>query len=45
VRYLVLAESENRALQTAYVACADKKLAGDRMDMRRIQAGNRAAVE
>ncbi|HEY4884710.1 MAG TPA: hypothetical protein VII08_13840 [Myxococcales bacterium] len=45
VRYLVLAESENRALQTAYVACADKKLASDRLDKKRIQDGNRAAVE
>ena len=45
VRYLLLAQSEDRALQTAYLACADKKLAGDRLEKKRIQSGNRAAVQ
>jgi len=45
VRYLLLARSEDRALQTAYLACADKKLAGDRLEKKRIQNGNRAAIE
>jgi hypothetical protein len=45
LRYLVLAHSEDRALQTAYRACVSKQLAGDRVEMKRIQDGNRAAVE
>jgi hypothetical protein len=45
LRYLVLAQSEDRALQTAYRACASKQLAGDRLATKRIQDGNRAAVE
>jgi hypothetical protein len=45
VRYLILGRAEDRALQTAYLACADKKLASDRTEKKRIQNGNRAAVE
>ena len=45
VRYLLLAQSEDLALQTAYLACADKKLAGDRLEKKRIQNGNRAALQ
>jgi hypothetical protein len=45
LRYLVLAQSEDRALQTAYRACASKQLARDRSATKRIQDGNRAAVE
>ena len=45
LRYLVLAQSEDRALQTAYRACVSKQLAGARVETKRIQDGNRAAVE
>src|SRR6266849_3007771 len=45
LRYLVLAQSEYRALQTAYRACVSKQLAGDRVETKRIKDGNRAAVE
>jgi hypothetical protein len=45
LRYLVLAQSEDRALQTAYRACVSKQLAGDRVETKRVQDGNRAAVE
>ena len=45
LRYLVLAQSEDRALQTAYLACLSKQLAGDRVEQKRISDGNRAAVE
>ncbi len=45
LRYLVLAQSEDRALQTAYRACVSKQLAGNRVEKKRIQDGNRAAVE
>ncbi len=45
LRYLVLAQSEDRALQTAYRACVSKQLAGDRVETKRIKDGNRAAVE
>ena len=45
LRYLVLAQSEDRALQTAYRACVSKQLAGARVETKRIQDGNHAAVE
>jgi len=45
LRYLILAESEDRALQAAYLACAGKQLAGARLEEKRIQSGDRAAVE
>jgi len=45
LRYLILAQSEDRALQTAYLACTGKLLAGTRLAEKRIQNGNRAAVE
>jgi hypothetical protein len=45
LRYLILAQSEDRALQTAYRACVSKRLAGDRLEKKRIADGNRAAVE
>jgi hypothetical protein len=45
LRYLLLAQSEDRALQSAYLACAGKQLAGARLEEKRIQNGNRAAVE
>jgi len=45
LRYLVLARSENRALQTAYRACVSKQVTGVRVETKRVQDGNRAAVE
>jgi len=45
LRYLVLARSEDRALQTAYRACASKQIAGVRVETKRVRDGNRAAVE
>jgi hypothetical protein len=45
LRYLILAQSEDRALRAAYLACAGKQLAGTRLAEKRIQNGNRAAVE
>ena len=45
LRYLVLAQSEDRALQTAYRACVSKQLASGRLETKRVQDGNRAAVE
>jgi len=45
LRYLVLAQTEDRALQTAYLACLSKQLAGDQLEKKRIQDGNSAAVE
>ena len=45
LRYLILAQSEDRALQAAYLACTGKQLAGTRLEEKRIQSGDRAAVE
>jgi hypothetical protein len=45
LRYLILARSEDRALQTAYRACVSKQIAGTRTQAKRVQDGNRAAVE
>jgi hypothetical protein len=45
LRYLVLAQSEDRALQSAYRACVSKQVASARRETKRIQDGNRAAVE
>jgi hypothetical protein len=45
LRYLVLARSEDRALQTAYRACVSKQVAGVQLETKRVQDGNRAAVE
>jgi hypothetical protein len=45
LRYLVLARSEDRALQTAYRACVSKQVAGVRVETKRVEDGNRAAVE
>jgi hypothetical protein len=45
LRYLVLARSEDRALQTAYRACVSKQIAGVRVETKKVQDGNRAAVE
>jgi hypothetical protein len=45
LRYLVLAQSEDRALQAAYRTCVSKQLAADRVETKRIRDGNRAAVE
>ena len=45
LRYLVLARTEDQALQTAYRACASKQIAGVRVETKRVQDGNRAAVE
>ncbi|HEY6863887.1 MAG TPA: hypothetical protein VI319_08300 [Burkholderiales bacterium] len=45
IRYLILARSEDRALQTASLACAKKRLADGRLEKQRIQDGNRAALQ
>ena len=45
IRYLILARDEDRALQTASLACTSKRLAADRLEKRRIENGNRAAVQ
>jgi hypothetical protein len=45
VRYLILAQAEDRALQTASVACANKRLAANRLEKQRVDDGNRAAVQ
>lgn len=45
VRYLILDRAEDRALQSASVACANKKLASDVTEKKRIHNGNQAAVE
>jgi hypothetical protein len=45
LRYLILAQSEDRALQAAYLACEGKQFAGARLEEKRIQNGDRAAVE
>lgn len=44
IRYLILARDEDRALQTASLACTSKRLAANRLEKRRIENGNRAAV-
>ena len=45
IRYLILARAEDRALQTASLACANKRLAADRLAKQRVEDGNRAAVQ
>ena len=45
IRYWILAQAEDRALQTASLACTSKRLAADRLEKRRIENGNRAAVQ
>ncbi len=45
IRYLILAQTEDRALQTASLACANKRLAADRVEKQRVDDGNRAAVQ
>lgn len=45
IRYLILAQAEDRALQTASVACANKRLAADQVEKQRVDEGNRAAVQ
>ena len=45
LRYLVLAKSEDRALQTAYGACLSRQVARDRAATKMIRDGNRAALE
>jgi len=45
IRYLILAQAEDRALQTASVACANKRLAANRLEKQRVDDGNRAAVQ
>jgi hypothetical protein len=45
LRYLVLARSEDQALQTAYRACVSKQVAGVRLETKRVENGNRAAVQ
>jgi len=45
IRYLILARDEDRALQTASLACTSKRLAANRLEKRRIEDGNRAAVQ
>ena len=45
LRYLVLAKSENRALQTAYRACLSNEMARDRATTKMIRDGNRAALK
>lgn len=44
-RYLILAQSEDRALKTATLACTNKRLAANRLEKQRVENGNRAAVE
>ena len=44
IRYLILARDEDRALQTASLAFTSKRLAANRLEKRRIEDGNRAAV-
>ena len=45
IRYLILAQSEDRALKTASLACTSKRLAANRLEKQRVENGNRAAVE
>jgi hypothetical protein len=45
IRYLILAQSEDRALQTASVACGNKRLAAARLEKQRVEDGNRAALQ
>jgi len=45
LRYLILARSEDRALQTASLVCAKKRLAAARVEEQRIRDGNRAALQ
>lgn len=45
IRYLILAQTEDRALQTASLACATKRLAADQVEKQRVDDGNRAAVQ
>lgn len=44
IRYLILAQAEDRALKKASVACARKRLAEKRLEKQRLADGNRAAV-
>ncbi len=45
IRYLILAQTEDRALQTASVACANKRIAAAQLEKQRVEDGNRAAVQ
>jgi len=45
IRYWILAQTEDRALQTASLACTSKRLAADGLEKQRIENGNRAAVQ
>jgi hypothetical protein len=45
IRYLILAQTEDRALRTASLACANKRFAADRLEKQRVDDGNRAAVQ
>jgi len=45
VRYLILAQTEDRALQTASLACSNKRLAAALLEKQRVDDGNRAAVQ
>jgi hypothetical protein len=44
IRYLILAQSEDRALQAAFHACEKKRLVANRLETQRVQDGNRAAL-
>lgn len=44
LRYWILARAENRALQAASLACSDKRLAAARVEKKRVEDGNRAAI-
>jgi len=45
IRYLILAQAEDRALKTASLACTSKRLAANRLEKQRVENGNRAAVQ
>jgi hypothetical protein len=45
IRYLILAQAEDRALKTASLACASKRLAANLLEKQRIEIGNRAAIQ
>src|SRR6202022_3471414 len=45
IRYLILARDEDRALQTASLACTSKRLAANRLEKRRIENGNRGGAQ